>query len=320
MAGGIRDLNFIENVTERDIDFLVLEELQVSQEFRDWFSSRVFERPVFKSHIGAWHSVVDAELGESDLVFIFDAEDQTTKAILVENKIAANAQPDQGNRYTKRGDRGAADGLWQEFRTCIIAPRKYLESPTQAESYDCEISYEEIMAYFVARRSSEPRQDYRAKVVLEGVEQHRRGYQPKVSDAMTEFALRYWQFAQEHYPELGMPEPKPRPAGSTWINFYPSSFPKGVDFIHQVTGGVVKVFFKGKASDFEAIEARYKDLASVFPELQIQLAGKSVSIAVPVEVIAPLQQSFHASQASVSAALDIAQSLAREIPSRGFPT
>src|SRR5882672_3082754 len=87
MTGGMQDLNFVESINERDIDFLLLEELQVSAEFRDWLSSRVFGRPIFKSHTGAWHSVVDPVLGESDLVFIFEAEDGTGTAILIENKI-----------------------------------------------------------------------------------------------------------------------------------------------------------------------------------------------------------------------------------------
>ncbi len=320
MASGIHDLKFIESVTERDIDLLVLEELCVSKEFRDWFSARVYGCPVLKSYVGAWHSVNDEVLGESDLVFIFDAEDGTTKAILVENKISAAAQPDQGRRYTERGDKGKAEGYWQEYQTCIIAPRKYLQSPTQAQEYDCQITYEEIMAYFVSRRSVERRHDYRAKVVMEGVGQQRRGYQPKVSDAMTGFASQYWQFVQEHYRELGMLEPKARAAGNTWVYFYPSGFPKTVDFVHQLTGGFLKVFFKGKAPEFEAIETRYKDMASLFPGLEIQLAGKSVSIAIPVEPVAPLENSFDASRDNVSAALGIAQRLVPELRARGFPS
>jgi hypothetical protein len=320
MASGIQGLNFVEKVTERDIDFLVLEELQVSPEFRDWFAARVYERPVFKSHIGAWHSVVDAELGESDLVFIFDAEDGSTKAILIENKIAAEAQPDQGKRYRGRGDKGIADGYWQEYMTCLVAPRRYLESPTQTESYDTQIPYEEIMAYFVARRSVDGRHNYRATLVLEGVEQHRRGYQPRTNNTMTEFVAAYWSLAQAAHRSLGMPEPKPRAAGNTWINFFPSGCPKSIDVVHQLTAGFVKVFFKGQAQAFEAIEARYKDMVTVFPDLEIELAGKSVALSVPVEPIKPLETSFDAVRSEMAAALDVADRLVAELRARGFPS
>lgn len=322
MAGGIHELNFVESVNERDIDLLILEELQVCQEFRDWFSARVFERPIFKSHIGAWHSVMDAALGESDLVFIFQADDGTPEgtstAILIENKIDAVAQPDQGKRYTARGEKGIAEGHWQEFRTCIIAPRRYLQSAAHTESYDCSILYEEIMAYFVAKRSSDARHDYRAKIVMEGVGQHRRGYQPKISDEMTDFVMAYWQLVQREYPSLGMAEPKPRPAGSTWIYFHPSDFPKGVDVVHQLTAGFVKVFFTGKASEFEAIEARYKDMEADFNGFEIQLAGKSVSLSVPVEIVRPLETAFAASQPAVSATLLTLNKVVAELCKRGF--
>ena len=318
MAGGIQDLHFIESVTERDLDLLMLEELQVSHEFRDWFAARVYDEPIYKSLINTWHSLTN-EHGESDITFVFTAEDETTTAILIENKINARAQPDQGERYHRRGKKGVSDGDWTQYRTCLIAPRRYLK--TQAEEYDCEVAYEEIMAYFVARRSTEPRHDYRAKFIMDGVGQQRRGYQSKEpNEGMTSFVRQYWQLVQDRYPELRMSEPKPRPAGNTWINFYPSTFPKSIDLVHQVTGGFVKVLFNGRAPEFEAIEARYRDMASTFPELRIQLAGKSVSIAVPVEPLAPLQQSFNASRGNVEAALDTAYRLAREIPSRGFPT
>ena len=245
---GLQELNFVESINERDIDFLLLEELRVSTEFRDWISSRVFGRPIFKSFVGAWHSLVDASLGESDLLFLFDAEDGTSTAILIENKINAQAQPNQGKRYTERGEKGKAEGYWQEFQTCLIAPRKYLESPLQTESYDCQISYEEVLAYFTSRRTIDTRHNHRAIMVYEAVKQQRRGYQPKTSGKMTEFVLEYWKFAQSNFPELYMSEPKPRAAGNTWINFYPNGFPKSVDVVHQITGGYVKVFFKGMAS------------------------------------------------------------------------
>ena len=322
MAEGIHDLKFIESVNERDIDLLILEELQVCQEFRDWLSSRVFERPIFKSHKGAWHSVNDATLGESDLVFIFQAEDGTTEgtstAILIENKIDAAAQPDQGKRYAARGQKGVTEGYWQEFRTCIIAPRRYLQSPIHTESYDCAILYEEIMAYFIAKRSTDARHNYRAKIVLEGIKQNRRGYQPKISDQMTEFVTAYWKLVQSEYSQLGMPEPKPRPAGSTWINFYPNDFPKGVDVVHQLTAGFVKVFFAGKASEYELIATRYKELGEIFNGFEIQLSGKSVSLSVPVEIVRPLETSFAEARPAVSATLTIVNKLVEAVRRCGF--
>jgi hypothetical protein len=318
MSSGMQDLNFVESITERDIDFLLLEELQVSTEFHDWLSSRVFGRPIFKSHIGAWHSVVDPVLGESDLIFIFKSEDETTTAILIENKINAEAQPDQGRRYTERGEKGKADGSWQEYQTCLIAPRKYLASPAQTEAYDCQIPYEEVVSYFTARRSVDARHNHRAIMVLEAVKQQRRGYQAKTDNLMTEFVSEYWKYVQANHQSLGMPEPKPRPAGSTWINFFPTGFPKTIDVVHQLTAGYIKVFFKGRAPEFQSIEARYKDMASLFPGLEVALAGKSVAISIPVDSVKPLETTFAAGKYGVASALDVVERLVQELGIRGL--
>ena len=317
-SGGIHDMNFVANVTERDIDFLVLEELQVSHAFRDWFSARVFERPVYKSHVGAWHSVVDPIHGESDLVFLFEADDGSTKAILIENKISANAQPDQGRRYTDRGEKGKAEEVWQEYQTCMIAPRRYLEC--QTEIYDCQISYEEVMAYFVAGRSNANRSDYRATMMLEAVKQDRRGYKQKVDDVMTAFAFDYWKHVQEYCPNLVMPVPKPRAAGNNWINFLPVGFPKSVDVVHQLSAGYLKVFFKQQAQDFEVLKARYQDLTSQFPGLEVELTSKSVAISVPVDPVKAPEVSFDAAKPSIMAALEMLSRLVQELQRRGVPS
>ena len=86
-------LNFVASVTERDIDYLVLEELQVSASFRDWLSSRVFELPLLRAHVGAWHSVVDAVHGESDLIFMFEADDGSTKGLCCTSRKADEITP-----------------------------------------------------------------------------------------------------------------------------------------------------------------------------------------------------------------------------------
>jgi len=167
------ELKFVAKIAERDVDLLVMEEFTVSTEFCEWFSSRIFGEPIFQSKIGAWHSVSDAQLGESDLIFLFEAVDGPRTAILIENKIDAPPQPQQGERYQLRGEKGLKEGYWEIFKTCVIAPSKYLSSSKHSESYDVEISYEEILAYFQSRRTRSDRFSYKARILLEGIEQNR---------------------------------------------------------------------------------------------------------------------------------------------------
>jgi hypothetical protein len=295
------ELKFVASIAERDIDLLVMEELSVSDEFREWFSSRVFGEPIFQSKIGAWHSVSDSQLGESDIVFLFEAIDGPRTAILIENKIDAPPQPQQGQRYRFRGEKGLKEGYWEKFKTCVIAPSKYLSSSKHSESYDINISYEELLAYFQSRNPRDGRFSYKARILLEGIEQNRRGYQPEHSDQMTKFVSDYYAYVTGEYPHLGMQEARPRPAGSTWIMFYPKTFPKGVNLAHQLTAGLVKAFFTGQAESFDALQEKYK---SILPDnASIDVAGKSVAISIEVPQIEPLSISFSDQKEKVKQAL-----------------
>jgi hypothetical protein len=100
----MRETSFLEAVTERDIDLLVLEELHVSPRFRSWFiASVVADCPERVTFLDAWHSLSDTTIGESDLVLSFRDSAQKAWTILIENKIDAPPQPDQAARYAERG-------------------------------------------------------------------------------------------------------------------------------------------------------------------------------------------------------------------------
>lgn len=93
----------IESLCERDIDLLVLEELHVSPSFRSWWLERVgVGQPLATEFKGAWHSVTDATLGESDLLLLVSAGNGKRCAVLTENKIDAPPSHDKGN-VTRRG-------------------------------------------------------------------------------------------------------------------------------------------------------------------------------------------------------------------------
>ena len=123
----MQQLQFIECVAERDIDLLLLEELHVSAAFRSWLLAEVFEPDVrCNKFLGAWHSVSDPALGESDLIILLEDAGGSRTALLIENKIDAPPQPEQAARYRLRGQLGVEDGSWAKFRTCMTAPQAYL--------------------------------------------------------------------------------------------------------------------------------------------------------------------------------------------------
>ena len=149
MRSTLEDIQKLEAVAERDIDLLFIEELSISKSFRSWIYGMVWET---NDHdlpfLGAWHSLIHSEYGESDIPAIFkDSHDHKT-AILIENKIDALAQPNQAARYRSRGDAGIEKAWWHKYRTCMIAPQAYLDANSEAELYDVRISYESIKEWF----------------------------------------------------------------------------------------------------------------------------------------------------------------------------
>jgi hypothetical protein len=200
-----------------------------------------------------------------------------------------------------RGEKGIKEGYWEKFKTIIIAPNKYLSSSKNSESYDNEISYEEILAYFQSRKIRDCRFSYKARILLEGIEQNRRGYQPKYNEEMTKYVADYFVYSSQHYPHLNMQEAKPRPAGSTWISFHPKSLPNGAELAHQLTRGFVKVFFNGQAESYELLKEKYEE--RVPNDATIEIAGKSVAISLEVPKLNPLETSFEGEQEMVRQAL-----------------
>src|SRR5208337_5665747 len=83
----MNELKFVASVAERDLDFVLVEELSVNDEFCDWFTSRLYRKPVFVASIGAWHSVTDANLGETDVLYMFKSDEDGRIALLIENKM-----------------------------------------------------------------------------------------------------------------------------------------------------------------------------------------------------------------------------------------
>ena len=72
-------------------------------------------------------------LRESDLVVLFADGAGNRIALLIENKIDAMAQPEQGGRYRLRGRvgiDGIEDGSWKIFPTFTTATQAYLTGTT----------------------------------------------------------------------------------------------------------------------------------------------------------------------------------------------
>lgn len=287
------------SVAERDIDMLLLEEFNVSSEFASWFYSKVTGKSQAPDCTGAWHSVSDSTLGESDLVVLYD----DGSAILIENKVDAVAQRDQGERYTLRGKKGVEKGQWVSFQTCMVAPLRYLEKEADSQHYDVCISYESVRDWFVKYSLDEKRADYKALVVEEAIKQNRRGYQPVTDLLVTRFWSDYWQLATRDYPALEMKKPGNKPSNADWPAFRPQSLSVDANIVHKLRRGVVDLQLAGAAGDLAEIEKQIKD-----SDFQVVIASKSAAIRIEVTPV-DRHQPFHLQKAAIEEGLQAATRL-----------
>jgi hypothetical protein len=275
----IEDLRFIEAVQERDMDLLLLEELIVSAEFRDWIVNQITGEKI-KEFIGAWHSICDSK-SEFDIVVFFLSESGARYALFIEDKIGATAQENQPQRYANRGQEGIVKKEWDVFKTCIVAPKRYLEYNKEAREYDSQLSYEELAAWF--SKTNSERGVFKTMMINEAIEQNRRGYTKIHDEKTTDFHKKYYQYVQENYPELEMKEPVSLPVGESWIYFRPQILKKKMSIVHKGAWGFVDLQIAGYGEKLDYLETILNPFMK--KNMKIAKAAKSASVRVIVPKI-----------------------------------
>lgn len=265
-------------IQERDIDLLVVEELVVSAEFDAWIVDQITPRQVeFETFIDAWHSVHDSELGESDIEFGFTDSTGRDILVLIENKIAAEFQDEQLQRYQKRGEK-ALGNEWDAFYTCLFAPASYVEATDKTAIMDAILPYGTVRDWFATRETR--RAEYRSQLLDAAITQGRRGYVSKPDEAATSFRQGYWNIAHTEFPELEMDEPTGVAGGNSWERFNLSEFPSDIGLVHKMGHGVVDLTFGGRVAEETAFRNQYEPRLG--PDMNIVTTGKSLSVRLAV--------------------------------------
>ena len=271
----LRNRSSIGWLRERDIDILLCAELHAPGALRDYFASLWPNDRV--QFVGAWVSHTEIN-GETDLVIEFQSS-EAYLVIFVENKIAANFQPDQAARYAERAARWRRKAS-VKVKTVLICPREYLSRPT-SEDFDATIAYETLIE--VLRNSHDHRSIFLARSLAEGIESYRRGYVAIPDQAVTSVWEAIWRASLADFPSLNMEKPAEKPGKSGWIYFrQPSGFAqadtKRCVIVYKASRGQVDLQFKSMtASQLESLVG-----ALIEPDMSIVKASKSASVRVTV--------------------------------------
>lgn len=266
----------VESVRERDIDFLIIEELYAGTGFEKLFLGAV-DRPSF-SFVKAHRSIVNSHLGETDIQVECRDEKGSILHLLIENKIDAIFQRDQYSRYMQRAQLLVGPSI--SARVILVAPQAYIDSQ---DEFGYSVSYETIMEWFKKRTDDIPRSLYKAEIIRLAIEQERRGYQAVKDELVTAVWRQYHEYVVTHMPELAMERPGVKPSSSSFVYFHPEWLPKGMRLIHKMEKGYLDLELSGRAGEYETLMQRY---ASVLDEdTDFVVTNKSVCFRIEVPAL-----------------------------------
>ena len=257
---------YFSNIQERDIDFIIIRNFAQNPNFR-----KLFVKNTDINIVSISHSLSDIEFGESDISIIIEFCNQK-HCILIENKIDAQAMPNQYERYIKRAEKGKRNGEYISFEVFLVAPQNYLETNSEAHFYRNKISYEQILELF---QNDKNLFDY--TILKKAIEKSKNKNQMVVSSTVTLFWKQFYNYCVQKKPTIEMfPPINPKGYHSTWIYFKVPI--KNVSLIYKSVHGYEELEFSGKVNS----EKHLKSILKPYIENNMywQTTGKSISIRI----------------------------------------
>lgn len=219
----------VESVRERDIDFLLVEELISSKAFVDYVIEKL-ELPSCDMITNIQRSVNDFGLGETD-IFVGYRHGDLRIGILIENKLDAIFQPEQAERYSSRARQYEAGGRFDTTYEALIAPAQYIN---HQNAFSRSVSYEQLIEYF-QNTSFGVRGEFKATLLTIASEKLRRGYVAVNSEPNQAFWQSYYRHLITELPLVSMKPVSVVPAGSDWIDLSIGSR----RFVHKLKKGQI---------------------------------------------------------------------------------
>lgn len=264
---------------ERDIDLLLCAELFANTDFQNQLASLSGEgSAIFENAVVSQYDTT----GESDLVVLFRSP-KGSRIVLVENKIAAEFQQDQGLRYQFRANGWRRQEGVISATTLLICPHDYL-ARSGAEYFDQTLSYEHLAEEL--RKTADPRSAFLAERLIEGVESYRRGYVAIPDKATSDIWTACWRISQEATPALNFPMPRARPKTSSFIYFnnakgFSSEDTKLAKVVYKARHGNADLQFYNRAAG--ELEGRLTKILDA--DMKVVQAAKSACVRIEVDPV-----------------------------------
>jgi hypothetical protein len=211
----------VERIYERDVDLLLAEELAINPTFADRLKS-VTKFSSASAKVAEFWVSKSNNLGESDLVIVYQRDDGGRFALLIEDKVDANLQPDQADRYRMRAERERSRGEYSDYQVVLFAPAYYLGKQAGLGGFDLRISFEQLADFLDA---DDPRSQYRAAFLRMAAGTKKvNSWSREIDPATNAFWSAAYELASNEFPILEMKSPA-LSKDSVWVVFRPRDLP-----------------------------------------------------------------------------------------------
>ena len=264
-----QQLIILERVCERDIDLLLMRLFTERKE-----AVKLFLEPDCDI-VSVAHSVSNLH-GESDIVVTYRQKEKLC-ALMIENKIDAQAQDEQYERYRLRGDSLMEQEKVTDYKIYIVAPQEYLRKNGEAQKYKNKVAYEDILT-----KCKQENDLFSCALLQKAIDKS-----PEtaiIDNAVTEFWLKYYTYQETFYPHLELHKSSyQKGPNATWPDFKTKQYIKGTKLLHKSEQGFVDLEFRGKAEEKPRL---YNETHNQLePGMQWVITGKSASIRIEVDKI-----------------------------------
>ncbi len=261
----------VESILERDVDLILLEELNVNPTFAHWLTDKL-NLPELTRINGGWRSISKFGLGETDILFSYQSSENRI-FILIENKLDASFQDNQASRYEQRAMQYKENGQCHQAYCLLIAPESYCNNQ---RDFDTFLTYENIIDFF--NKDQTKRSVFKADLLKIAIDKLRRGYQPINDSTLQKFWIAYWEYIHKNHPTLEMKRPDIVPFNSDWPMLFCKDL-SNVVFYHKMANGHTDAGFQFEISDLEKLST------SLPNDMRIEKHKKTFSIRMTAPAI-----------------------------------
>jgi hypothetical protein len=265
------------NIRERDIDLMLLYSFSMEPSFLEIFTNKLNRADIINP------SLIDVELskndpawGETDVTVRFESRGRKY-ALLIEDKIGAEAQPDQCRRYFKRGEIAVEQQEYEEFFVFICASADYLATNEEAKKYPFSISLEELKDFFCKR--DDIWSIMQSQLIEQAIGFSKIPYKKIVDDTATSFWKSYVEYQRRFYPDLQLPNKSmEKSRDGAWAVYDTPLHRRNSLYIHhKMDRGYVDLTFNGMADRQPELAGFLKEQIGDYEQMGfgIRPAGKS---------------------------------------------